>query len=353
MDILLVMAVVPAAALLYYVYKIDPVEKEPGRLLARLLGWGAAACIPAIVLETVGMEVFMGGHEAYSISELLFENFIVIALSEELCKFFFLRWKTWKNPAFDYVFDGIVYAVFVSLGFAILENIGYVYEFGFATAVVRAFTAIPGHAIFGVFMGCFYGLAKRAEQAGNSGQKWALLACAIIIPVLCHGFYDFCASISALGDNALILDLMFWIFLLIIMAVAMYLVKHMSKKAHPVHSGAYGQAPAQMYGQPYDQVYGQPFSQPYVQDGYNPVIDNSLDSMQQGYAAPYQYSDAIRSAAPAPASSAISPAPAAPQVPAPVPTALPNATPQQPTAPGFDPNNPYVKNGYNPNAPKQ
>ena len=330
MDILLVMAVVPAAVLLYYVYKVDPVEKEPGRLLARLLGWGAAACIPAIVLETIGMEVFMGGREAYSMSELLFENFIIIALSEEVCKFFFLRWKTWKNPAFDYVFDGIVYAVFVSLGFAILENIGYVYEFGFATAVVRAFTAIPGHAIFGVFMGCFYGLAKRAELARNNGQKWALLACAIIIPVLCHGFYDFCASIGALGDNALILDLMFWIFLLVIMAVAMYLVKHMAKKAHPVHSGVYGQvpgqmygqpynqAPAQMYGQPYDQSYGQPFSQPYVQDGYNPVIDNSLDNMQQGYAAPHQYSDAIRSA-----------------------------------APGFDPNNPYVDNGYNPNGPKQ
>ena len=311
MDILLVMAVVPAALLLYYVYRIDPVEKEPGRLLARLLGWGAAACIPAIVLETVGMEVCMGGREAHSISELLFENFIIIALSEEVCKFFFLRWKTWKNPAFDYVYDGIVYAVFVSLGFAILENIGYVYEFGFATAVVRAFTAIPGHAIFGVFMGCFYGLAKRAEQAGNSGEKWAMLACAIIIPVFCHGFYDFCASVGVLGDSAFVLDLMFWVFLLVIMVVAMYLVKHMAKKAHSVHGDA-------------------------------------MRSAAPTYAVP------VTPAAPTSAVPLTPAAPTPPYVPAAPASAAPtNAVPQAPAAFGFDPNNPYLNNGYNPNAPKQ
>ncbi len=128
---------------------------------------------------------------------------------------------------------------------------------------------------------------------------------------------------------------MFWIFLLVIIVVAMYLVRHMAKKAHLVHSGAYGQpynqGNAQPAGQSYDQTYGQ--QQPYVQDAYNPVIDNSLDNMQQGYAAPHQYSDAIRSAAPTPA------APTAP------------ASPQMPVVPGFDPNNPYLSNGYNPNKP--
>ena len=143
MDLLLLVAVLPAAWLLHYFYKLDPVEKEPVRLLARLLVWGAVACFPAVLLEELGINVLMGGAPGSDIGSLLFENFIVIALSEELCKMFFLRWKTWKSPEFNYVFDGIVYAVFVSLGFAILENIGYVMMYGMSTALLRTLTALP------------------------------------------------------------------------------------------------------------------------------------------------------------------------------------------------------------------
>ena len=270
MDTLLIMAVVPAAVLLYYVYQADPVEKEPIRLLMGLLGWGALACIPAILLETVGSNVLLGGMESYNIPTLLLENFIIIALSEELCKFFFLHVRTWRHPAFDYVFDGIVYAVFVSLGFAILENIGYVYEFGMATALVRAFTAIPGHAIFGVFMGCFYGLAKRAEHAGESGKSLALRVCAVVVPVLCHGFYDFCASV----DDP-IFSTAFLVFLVIVMIIAMRLVKHMARAAHPIQS-------------PFD---SSEFNSPEY-EVYQPVVDNSLDGASPTYTGPHQYGSA-------------------------------------------------------------
>ena len=260
MDTLLVVAIVPAAMLLWYVYKLDPVEKEPGRLLARLLGYGALACFPAVALEMLGTDVLLGGGEAYSLPMIALENFVIVALSEEVCKFVFLRWKTWNHPAFDYVFDGIVYAVFVSLGFAILENIGYVYEYGMATGVVRAFTAIPGHAIFGVFMGCFYGLAKRAQMAGNQGQRAAFMAAALIVPIFCHGFYDFCASI----DNEWA-DMVFFGFLFVLMLISMRLVKHMSLRAHPVHHSVFSQDPAQPLQSSQDPYQGQPM--PYVQQG--------------------------------------------------------------------------------------
>lgn len=266
MDFLLTAAVVPAAILLWYVYKADPVEKEPTGLLARLLGLGALSCIPAIALETFGMNVLMGGQEASTLPQLLLENFIVIALSEELCKFFVLRLKTWRHPAFDYVFDGVVYGVFVSLGFAILENIGYVLEFGMATALVRAFTAIPGHAIFGVFMGCFYGLARREEQLGQHGRKLLYLVAAVAVPVFCHGLYDFAASVDSPAATML-----FFGFLIAIMFVAMQLVKHLSRFAHPVHS-----VPAAVGQQ---QVFGV----------YNPTIDNSLDGGAPTYMGTSQY----------------------------------------------------------------
>ncbi|MBQ9021953.1 MAG: PrsW family intramembrane metalloprotease [Eggerthellaceae bacterium] len=282
MDTLLVMALAPALYLLWYVYKHDPVEKEPVKLLAILFGLGALACFPAIALETLGSEVILGGRTAYTINELLLENFIVIALSEELCKFVFLYLKTWKNSAFDYVFDGIVYAVFVSLGFAALENIGYVYEYGMSTAVVRSFTAVPGHAIFGVFMGCFYGLAKRAEHAGNTGQMFALLLAALVVPILGHGFYDFCASAN---NEAFALG--FWVFLLVIMIIAMHLVKHMSKKAHPIFSApSQTDTPANTQsGTPGNYSYGAPLDS----SQYSPYVDNSLDGGAPTYTAPNQY----------------------------------------------------------------
>lgn len=39
--------------------------------------------------------------------------------------------------------------------------------YGLGTAAVRAVTAVPGHACFGVFMGAFYGLAKRYDNFGD------------------------------------------------------------------------------------------------------------------------------------------------------------------------------------------
>lgn len=229
MDLLLVMAVLPAAWLLRYVYRLDPIEKESPRLLMSLLLFGALACVPAVLLESFGMEVLLKDAPPMSYATLLVENFLVIALSEEACKMFFMRLKTWQHHEYNYVFDGIVYGVFVSLGFAILENIGYVFSFGMSTAVVRAVTAIPGHAVFGVFMGYFYGLEKQAHASGRSGLRILFAICSLLVPVLCHGFYDFCASVYNVEFT-----IIFFVFLIALIVVAALLARHMAAKAHPV-----------------------------------------------------------------------------------------------------------------------
>ena len=119
--------------------------------------------------------------------------FLVVGVSEELAKYLILRLRTWKAPAFNCRFDGVVYAVTVSLGFALWENVAYVMQYGFTTAVLRAVTAIPGHACFGVFMGVWYGMAKHCDLYG--GRK-SLLRRAVWIPILLHGLYDFIASLG-------------------------------------------------------------------------------------------------------------------------------------------------------------
>lgn len=193
MNSLLMIALLPAVLLTIYIYKKDRMEREPVRLIVKLLALGAVSCFPATVLELA----LSGAIEALGLTNpylaAFLESFVVAALCEELVKRWFLRRATWNNAAFDYQFDAIVYAVSVSLGFAALENVLYVMQSGFETGIVRAFTSVPGHAIFGVFMGYFYGHAKLAEAQGRASEVREYLTLSLLVPLLLHGVYDFIA----------------------------------------------------------------------------------------------------------------------------------------------------------------
>jgi len=230
MNTLLMMAVLPAAVLLVYIYKLDPVEKEPAQMLLRLLLFGMLSTVPAIVIELAGTRVYLGGGDPANLTQTLVDNFGIVALTEECCKFVFLRWQSWNGSNFDYVFDGIVYAVFVGLGFAISENINYVFSFGPSVALVRAFTAIPGHCVFAVFMGFFYGQAKHAHARGAHVRGAVCSVCAIVVPVACHGIYDTLASLD--GDMS---QLLFLAFLVLLVVVGMQLAKGVSDKAERIY----------------------------------------------------------------------------------------------------------------------
>ncbi|MBR4149903.1 MAG: PrsW family intramembrane metalloprotease, partial [Firmicutes bacterium] len=195
MLILVAAAVIPAIWLLRYVYRMDRIEAEPRQLIISLAAKGIIATFCAMATEYIGTFVlglfFTEGSLIYN--ALMY--FIVVALSEEGFKYFFLKRFTWNNPEFNCTFDGVVYAVSVSLGFALWENIGYVFMYGLDTALLRAVTAIPGHACFGVFMGVFYGAAKRYEVYMQEAHAGFYRKLAVIFPVIIHGAYDFIASL--------------------------------------------------------------------------------------------------------------------------------------------------------------
>jgi RsiW-degrading membrane proteinase PrsW (M82 family) len=119
-----------------------------------------------------------------------------VAVSEEGAKLFFLKKYSWKQPHFNYMFDGIVYSVFVSLGFAAFENLKYVFDYGLSVALSRAFLAVPAHMAFAVFMGIFYGRARWYEGQGHSAAAKSNLALAFLSAVLFHGFYDSCLMVG-------------------------------------------------------------------------------------------------------------------------------------------------------------
>ncbi|MCQ2446582.1 MAG: PrsW family glutamic-type intramembrane protease [Clostridia bacterium] len=196
---LIAAAVIPAAVLLIYVYKADRLEHEPMKLLLPLILYGVIPTGSALVAERIGGAILPENKAKNSLKYTAWMCFVVVALSEEGFKYLLLKKKTWRSPQFNCQFDGVVYAVFVSLGFALWENIGYVLMYGFSTAMVRALTAVPGHACFGVFMGAWYGVARKYENAGQSANAKFCRFMAVLIPVLMHGFYDFTATMES-GD---------------------------------------------------------------------------------------------------------------------------------------------------------
>ena len=207
-------ALLPALVLLRYIYLHDRVESESPRLLLSLIGVGVLAAIPAVILETICDELVMANLGITNEVVYFIIYATMIGLVEEGCKYYFLYKMTWDHPEFNYLFDGVVYAVFVSLGFAGIENILYVFQFGLSVAVLRAVLAVPGHMAFAVFMGVFYGLAKLAHVQGNEKLKNTYLILAYVVSVALHAFYDACAMI----------DTTFSAVLFIVFVVAMYVI---------------------------------------------------------------------------------------------------------------------------------
>ena len=192
MRVLIAAAVLPALFLMHYIYRLDKVEKEPLGLLIRLAGAGALSCFPAAIAESVLINLVSGYVDETSELFQFIQAFLIVAMAEEGVKFICLKLFTWNNDEFNCNFDGIVYAVFVSLGFAALENVMYVQEYGLSIALSRALLSIPGHMTFSIFMGHNYSKAKKSMLLGRQDESRRYRRFAYIIAVLLHGFYDYC-----------------------------------------------------------------------------------------------------------------------------------------------------------------
>ena len=126
--------------------------------------------------------------EATSILGSICTAFFGAAIPEEIAKFIMLWLLLRKNPYFDEKMDGIVYAVCVSLGFAALENIMYLYtnaDSYLSVGIARAIFSVPGHFCFGILMGYYYSLAKFYPKTPKKNKVFILAA-----PIIVHGLYD-------------------------------------------------------------------------------------------------------------------------------------------------------------------
>jgi protease PrsW len=191
---LLLAAVAPAAFMLHFIYVRDKYEREPLRRVLGVYFLSFLTVIPAAVLENLVVLP-----KATTLSAVAIEVWLVVALTEEVVKYLALRYWAMPRKEFNEVYDGILYAVAASLGFATAENLLYVFGDGggWGTAAMRAVLSVPAHALWGVITGYFAGLAWFAPKR----FKLILVWCGLLLAIFWHGLYDFFAFGAGIADE--------------------------------------------------------------------------------------------------------------------------------------------------------
>lgn len=184
---LIIIALIPVIALGLAVYYTDRFDREPLKLLLKVFILGAFAVIPIVYIERflTSLNIFSG------IGAAFFSAFIVAGFTEEFFKREVVLLTAYRNRAFDEKLDGIVYAVFAALGFAMVENIMYVVVDFSANPYVglsRGLFSVPTHVLLGVTMGYYLSLAK---FSADPKREKVNLRKALFVPLLLHGFFDF------------------------------------------------------------------------------------------------------------------------------------------------------------------
>lgn len=233
---MLLLSIFPSIILLVVVWKGDRYEKEPPGLLIKLFLLGSLTTISAFIIEFLFENVILSFMNQQGILFALIDNFLVVAVAEEAGKYFVLKKVTWKHPAFNFTFDAVVYAVAVSLGFATLENILYLIDGSVFLALSRALFSVPGHFIDALYMGYYYGLARFSDAYNDDRLKKGNLRLAFWVPVLIHGFYDFCLS-TEYG----IFILVFLIFEAVLTFFAVRKFLKLSKIVAPIPGSSYSE----------------------------------------------------------------------------------------------------------------
>ncbi len=178
------LALAPGAAIILYIYLKDKHEREPLSLLFLSFIYGIFSILITLIITLPVNFLFV--LRANDVIHEFYSAFFKVALVEEFSKFLFVRFILFPNKNFNEPFDGIVYSVMVSMGFATFENLLYVFEYGYETAILRMFTAVPAHATFGILMGYFLGKAKFTHSKQIRYSLISLMAATFF-----HGAYDY------------------------------------------------------------------------------------------------------------------------------------------------------------------
>ena len=213
-EFLILLAMLPGIILGIIVYKKDIVEKEPLKLLTKLLFYGVLAAGVALFLELY-LEKFFDMFNFGNFINIFIKSFFVIGLSEEVVKWFITYYVCFNDKEFNYVYDAIVYTVFVAIGFASIENIIAILgnSFDISLALKRGLITVPAHIFFAILSGYYLGEAKKYQKRNWLKKYKRSLVYSIILPILVHGLFDMLLFISS--NVSLVLSIILIVYLYI------------------------------------------------------------------------------------------------------------------------------------------
>ena len=188
---LFLISTLPIIIIATIIYKKDK-HKEPPLLLIGLFIAGIASCYPVKIINkllTNISPIFSETPQNLNQYQLAIFILIGISLAEEISKWFTTYTLSYYNKNFDELYDILLYSILISLGFAYLENLFYVFDYGIITGITRAFITIPLHTFTGTIMGHYLGLVKINKEKCKKTKNIIL---SILIPTLIHGTFDYC-----------------------------------------------------------------------------------------------------------------------------------------------------------------
>ena len=225
-NISLAMAVLPVVLLGLFIYMKDT-NKEPFPLLAKIFLLGVIMAIPVVIAEII-FGVFFNTDGVTNFILIFIYVFLSVGLIEEGAKFIVTKFIGYDDKEFDEIYDIIVYSAFASLGFACIENILYVFNYGLGVAISRALLSVPGHLCFGVLMGYFLAMAKINSINNNKNLYYRNMILSLLVPTLIHTMYD-ALIIAASNLESTVLFLLFIIFDVNMVIVCFITVSMISK----------------------------------------------------------------------------------------------------------------------------
>ncbi len=250
------LAVLPALALCGYVFYKDRIEKEPVGLLALLFGAGAVAYIPTFFAQSFVADIIDGffenkisfspegavtyisaGAETAHAVACAFGAFSVVQIVVKWCILYFV---THKNKNFNYLFDGIVYSVFISLGFAVAENVHFLINNDVQLMAAKLLASVPCHLFVGIIMGAYYtmwhvrylanGIEEDMLEAGIIEKDRILtsvpwLTVSLVLPIAVNGLYILAGTV-----NDRIITVIFYTCVFLLYGISFIVINFMASK---------------------------------------------------------------------------------------------------------------------------
>jgi len=208
-DLVLVsLSILPGFLIMSVIYNLDVQNKEPLWLLAIAFILGAVN----LYLDINILEYLLSSKDVQNNFLSVGIEALTVSSTEEILKFLVVMLIIYPNKYFDEPFDGIVYSVFVGMGFATAENLTFVLQGSASLALMRMLSAVPAHFVFAVIMGYYLGKAKSNKKA-----QLLFIVLSILIPIIFHALYDYFLFIDFIQG--------IWIGGIITLVITLYIAK--------------------------------------------------------------------------------------------------------------------------------